>query len=232
MFLRNGCKPARLLGVAGAVALSLTFHFGSLVTAAAVLTCFVILILAQGLVKWDRNEYVTGAGISLLGLLYTGWLPGHFIVIRNWDPAGRLFDVAGGADAGRHFVYLVFVLTWSYDTVAYVVGSFLGRRRIFGRISPAKTLEGTSAGLVACVAAAVICRSTFVKYLNMWEAVAVGILLAAAAQAGDLVESMVKRSTGTKDSSHIIPGHGGVLDRFDSLLFAGPALYLYLRVIS
>jgi phosphatidate cytidylyltransferase len=220
------------LGVACSVGLCFAFHFGSLETAGLVLTMVVVLVLVERLVKQDTDTYVTAAGLTVLGVIYAGWLMGFFILLRGLSSVrGEGVSVAGRG-AGHGYVLLVLILTWSYDTLAYFGGSFLGRHPLLSRISPAKTAEGTAIGLVSAAAAALICKSTFAEYLGWAEAVAVGLMIGVAAQVGDLVESIVKRSTRTKDSSRLIPGHGGLLDRFDSLLFTGPIFYLYLKATA
>jgi phosphatidate cytidylyltransferase len=111
------------------------------------------------------------------------------------------------------------------------VGRLFGRIRPWKAISPRKSLEGSLGSMAFAVAAAFIARAWFAPYLRLWDATAIGLLVGLFAQVGDLVESLLKRDTGAGVSSHVIPGHGGVLDRFDSLYFAGPVLYYYLRLV-
>ncbi len=229
MFARKGRNPSMLVGVAGSTCVCLSFHLGAGQWAPLVMTGFVLIVLTERLVRQDRDAYLTNVGTTVLGMVYTGWLLGYFIALRNSEYSPTV-GLGGGGSAGRDFVYLVLAVTWSYDTLAYMAGTFFGRHRVFSRISPAKTVEGTLVGLGGAVAAAVISSVTFVSFLSIRQAVVLGLLLGVLAQAGDLVESIMKRSTGTKDSSHMIPGHGGVLDRFDSLIFTGPAAYLYLSM--
>ncbi len=225
-------KPSSLVGVAGSVAVCFSFHSGSMETAGLVLTALIMLILVERLARQDTGYYALAVAMGVLGVVYVGWLMGFFILLRNLPELRGEGLFIGGRGPGYGYVLLVLILTWSYDTLAYLGGSFLGRHALFSRISPAKTVEGTAIGLVAAVAAALICRSAFAAYLGWAEAVLVGLMIGIVAQVGDLVESIVKRSTNTKDSSRLIPGHGGLLDRFDSLLFTGPAFYLYLRVTT
>jgi phosphatidate cytidylyltransferase len=230
MLARCDICPARAIGVAGSALVCFAFFLG-VGTSVSILTVLVILILVERLMRQGRDGYIMDVGATIMGIVYTGWLLGYFILLRSLPSSAGGGSGDGTAHIGRSFVYLVLVLTWTYDTVAYVVGSFLGRRRIFSRISPSKTVEGTTAGIAGCLAAALISRATFADFLGWGHAVMIGLLLGVVAQIGDLVESMLKRSTGTKDSSHMIPGHGGVLDRFDSLLFTGPVLYFYVRIV-
>lgn len=238
MLRREGREPSVVAGVIGSFLVCFSFHDGNPETTGFVLTAVLAVVLIGRLVRHDRERFVTGAGFTVLGVLYTGWLLGHFVLLRNATgltgevvPGVGAAGGSGFAGSGRTLVYLVLALTWSYDSIAYFAGSYLGRHRIFSRVSPSKTAEGTIAGLVASVAAALISKATFAPFLSTAHALVLGVLIGVAAQAGDLVESMIKRSTGTKDSSHVIPGHGGILDRFDSLLFTGPTLYLYIRLM-
>jgi phosphatidate cytidylyltransferase len=120
------------------------------------------------------------------------------------------------------------VLVWVCDTAAYLVGKRWGRRRLMPDVSPRKTAEGAWGGLVATIGAAFVARATFAPFLSAVDAALLGFLVGVFGQLGDLVESLLKRDVDTKNSSELIPGHGGVLDRFDSLLFAAPIVYYYL----
>jgi phosphatidate cytidylyltransferase len=223
---------SKLIGIVGSACLCLSFHFGSLEGACLLVTPLLAVILIESLVRQDRDSYGSAAGIGFMGLMYTGWLLGFFILLRNFGHGTGGAGLAEDGGPGRGYVLFVLILTWSYDSIAYVGGSFLGRHKLFARISPSKTVEGTCFGLAGCVAAALVSKVTFAGYLDWAQAIIVGVLLGIVAQIGDLVESMVKRSTRTKDSSNLIPGHGGVLDRFDSLLLTGPAFYLYIRAVA
>jgi phosphatidate cytidylyltransferase len=228
---RGAASPSRLVGILGSIGVCFSFYTGSLDLAGLVLTGFIMLILVERLARQDTADYARSAGMTVLGLVYSGWLMGFFILLRNatYLPASGF---SGARGPGHSYILFVLILTWSYDTLAYFGGSLLGRHHLFNRISPSKTVEGTAIGLAGSVAAALLCRWAFAEYLGWAEAVLVGLLIGVVAQVGDLVESIVKRSTNTKDSSRLIPGHGGILDRFDSLLFTGPVFYFYLRAVT
>ena len=129
------------------------------------------------------------------------------------------------------FVFFLFIVTWATDTGAYFVGSAIGRHKLYQKISPKKSVEGAVAGLVMAVVMAVACRYWFIKELSLHDAVALGAILGVVGQLGDLAESMIKRSARVKDSGGIFPGHGGLLDRLDSMMLNAPALYYYMVVM-
>jgi len=153
-------------------------------------------------------------------------LSAHQVLLRElpWR-AGTAYQ-EGGA-----YLLLAFFLPWSCDTAAYVIGRRFGRVRPWTTISPRKSLEGAIAGFLAAVAAAFVARAWFAPFLSAQDALVLGVLVGFLAQVGDLVESLLKRDTQVGDSSDLIPGHGGVLDRFDSVLFAAPVVYYYLRFV-
>jgi len=126
------------------------------------------------------------------------------------------------------YALLPFMLVWSCDTAAYAVGRAFGRTKLMPSVSPGKSLEGAIAGLLASIGGALLARLWFAHYLTALDAVVLGALVGVFGQLGDLVESLLKRDAELKDTSTLIPGHGGVLDRFDSLLFAAPIVYYYL----
>jgi len=218
-------RPALLLG--GIATFSICLAFGLKQEASLEIAAIILMALfIERLMRTEIRLFAGSITTTVMGVMYTGWLLGYFILLRNMD-----IETEAATVRGSQLVYLVLVITWTYDTVAYMVGTFLGKRKIFSKISPSKTLEGTVGGFGASVIASLVSRATFIESITISEAVFVGLLLAVFAQMGDLVESVLKRSAGIKDSSHILPGHGGILDRFDSLLFTGPVMYLYAKLM-
>lgn len=129
----------------------------------------------------------------------------------------------------------VFLFIWLYDTGAYCVGVLLGRHRLFERISPKKSWEGVIGGLLTCIAGAYVTNAWFNELFqvpNIATWVGLSVVVAVFATFGDLVESLIKRTVGVKDSGHILPGHGGILDRIDSLLLVAPAVLIYLLLVA
>jgi len=134
-----------------------------------------------------------------------------------------------GYSRGFDFVMTVFVLTWCYDTGAYTFGRLFGRRKLFPSVSPGKTVEGAVGGLALSIAGIMAARLFLDIPAGPWESVALAAGLSVAGQLGDLCESMIKRDVQIKDASETIPGHGGTLDRFDSILFTAPVFYYLLK---
>ena len=181
-----------------------------------VVTAGFILLLWETLARTSRNEALPAAAGGFLGLLYVA-VPFAFLLDLRTEPAGN------------KLVLLVLVMVWAGDIAAYYVGRALGRHKLAPRISPAKTVEGGAASFIATVAAGfwLISKSGWFPDASLRHAVVLPVVVNLAAQVGDLVESALKRGAGVKDSSSILPGHGGMLDRIDSLLLAVPALWYY-----
>ena len=121
-------------------------------------------------------------------------------------------------------------MVWTADTFAFYIGTLIGKRKLYVEISPKKTLAGAAGSLIGGAFAAVFFKTILIPALTMPTALAVGITIGIISIVGDLVESMFKRDSGVKDSGVIIPGHGGILDKIDGVLFAGPVLYLILII--
>ena len=135
-----------------------------------------------------------------------------------------------GTMAGPWLVLLVFVLLWANDIFAYLTGRLLGKHKLFERISPGKTIEGSIGGLVFTIIT-IIVFSRYADWLPLRTAVGMGTLAVVFGTLGDLCESMLKRQAGVKDSGTLIPGHGGILDRFDSVMFSVPFIFVYLLLL-
>ncbi|GJL78720.1 MAG: phosphatidate cytidylyltransferase [Nitrospinaceae bacterium] len=167
----------------------------------------------------DKNVKVAVDQISytLLGVFYVAGLSGYFILVQ-------------GLENGRLWIVFLFLIIWLGDSAAYYGGRKFGRRPLAPEISPGKTIEGALFGLAGSLAGGIIAKLTFFQGTPLVHCLLVPLFCGIIGQFGDLAESVLKRYAGVKDSGALIPGHGGVLDRVDSLLFAGPALYLYYRL--
>ena len=129
---------------------------------------------------------------------------------------------------GRQWLVFLYFVIWASDIGAYSIGIPFGKHRLYEKISPKKSIEGLIGALAASAGMALLCRAWFMPPLGLWETVMLGLVLAGVGTLGDLTESLLKRAAGVKDSGNLIPGHGGILDRMDSMMFAAPVLYYYL----
>ncbi len=184
------------------------------------------------------NIAATLAGIMVIALPL-GLLTGLRELFPYGFPAAQFLGSPVATDEqmaqihswGGWTILAIFLSIWICDTAAYFVGSAWGKHKLFARVSPGKTWEGAAAGLLGAVMTMAIAQKMFLGYLTVSHAFVLGILIGVFGQMGDLVESRFKRDAGVKDSSSLIPGHGGVYDRFDSLVFVAPIVYLYIDFI-
>ena len=194
-------------------------------------TAVVLIILILDLRKGDFSQTVTNIGATLFGVIYLGWLLGHAVLLRNIGEYENVRTYAennqGLPDLGFFLVVFAVACTFLNDTGAYYTGKMVGRHKLAPKISPGKTIEGTVGGIVVCILTGLIVNFLFGSPLSSDWTIAFALLVAIAAILGDLVESSIKRGAGMKDSGDIVPGHGGVLDRFDSLIFVFPVSYYF-----
>jgi phosphatidate cytidylyltransferase len=190
----------------------------------AVLVFVVLLSLSLALVTTkDLKQYLGAAATTIFGILYVA-------LALSWLMPLRFSEHKLAWATGRELVFLVFLVIWAGDIFAYLGGRAVGRTPLFPRVSPKKTAEGAVAGFAGSLLAAWVLVRWFwqtadLKTVMLWAA-----MIALAGQVGDLVESALKRGADLKDSGSILPGHGGLLDRIDSLLFGVPALWLALTL--
>jgi phosphatidate cytidylyltransferase len=189
----------------------------------SLLIIFVLGSCLRQLFSKTNTSGILAISTTLFGLLYVPWLL-NFIQKINFFPRAN----------GTYYVLYFIVVTKFSDTGAYAVGSLLGRHKMIPRISPGKTWEGFAGALVVSTLASLLfawIAGERLTGMNSLHAIVLGVLLGAAAVLGDLIESLVKREAGLKDSGGFFPGIGGILDLLDSLLFNAPLMYLYLRHI-
>lgn len=200
---------------------------------AATAVAAVLLVSIAAFTRADpRTGFVTWA-TTAFGLAYVGLLLPTIALVAHLSPPGASasspvgpFGVASGSAWGL----MLLLVVWGYDTGAYLTGRWLGRRHMLDHISPSKTIEGLTGGLIVATVGAGI--GAFLLGLDAWHPLVIGPLVGLAAQAGDLAESMIKRAAGRKESGLLMPGHGGILDRMDSLLFAAPVLAGYALLVA
>ena len=168
------------------------------------------------------DDALPSSAIAVMATLYVGMLGGSLIRLHNDFPP----------NIGAKLVFFLVLVVWLGDAGAYYVGKRFGRHALSPRISPKKTIEGGIGGIVVSVLTAIIIHFTFFHEFPLLYAVIGGIVLSIAGVIGDLAESMWKRSAAVKDSGTLIPGHGGFLDRFDSVFYTAPLLYVYWVLIQ
>lgn len=167
----------------------------------------------------DLDTALPSSAIAVLGTTYVGMLGGSLIRLRNDFPEGW------------KLIFFLLLVVWMGDSGAYYVGRAFGRHKMSPRISPKKTVEGGIGGVATSLLAAVVIHFTFFRTFPLHHAVIASVILSVAGMIGDLAESMWKRSAAVKDSGTWIPGHGGFLDRFDSIFFTAPILYFYWTLV-
>ena len=226
MMRAKGMHPYRGIGVASGITLSTYIFFRSGQYANSVFTFILIALMGLELARRDNRRAVYHVSTTIFGVIYVAYLSSHFVLLREL-PNSVGVPYAQGAS----FVFLVFAVTWAADTGAYAVGSLIGKHTLAPRVSRNKTWEGAFGGVVFGSLAGWVASVTFAGYLAAWEGIVMGALASLVGLLGDLFESMLKRDAEVKDTSQLIPGHGGVLDRFDSLLFTVPLIYYFLKFV-
>lgn len=230
MATANGVEPMMPLGIVVAALIPIAVHgyflgvFKLSLTAGVVLF---LLVLASAIwLRGPARRPINSVALTALGALYPGTIA--YIYVLRHHP----YTITRGA--GTALVAFPIILTWATDTGAYAIGRALGKTRLIPSVSPGKTVEGAVGGLVVTVIISLLyARFVLRPYsdlgLTPLAAVIFGIVISATAQVGDLVASLMKRDAGVKDSSKILPGHGGIVDRFDSLFFVMPVAFLLLN---
>lgn len=219
--------PYKILGTFCALLLGLTAFRQSYLFTYLIITILLLALSISELSRAKNQQAINHISATIFGAMYVGWLMSHLVLLRELPHAmGQPYS------AGTGYALLPFVLTWSCDTFAYFFGMRFGRHKLLPRISPGKSWEGSIAGGVFAIIAAFIYQQIYAHFLSWFDCVMLGVLTGVLAQVGDLVESLLKRDAEVKDVSATIPGHGGILDRFDSLLFTAPMMYYYLRFFA
>ncbi len=217
----KGIKPLTVLGMVFGVLILIGDFYGHSRFDAGQAFFIAFCLLAIMITRLFSSRPVEGAiediAVTLLGIFYVALLFGFQLAIyRDVD--------------GKRWLAFMYLLIWASDIGAYYVGTSFGKHKLYPKISPKKSVEGLIGGMLAAAGVALLCRVWFLPGVGVQEAAVLGLVLAAIGTLGDLVESLFKRDAGVKDSGNLIPGHGGILDRMDSMLFAAPVLYYYLGI--
>ncbi|MBP2659224.1 MAG: phosphatidate cytidylyltransferase [Firmicutes bacterium] len=189
---------------------------------------FATLLCLVNMVVSGNKFTVADVAFSILGITYIGVGFSHLLLLRYTDSSLYITTSMGTLSMGASYLWLAFIGTWANDTFAYFVGSRFGRHKLCPAISPAKTVEGSIGGLVGSILAITLLGLLF--KLPVSHSITMGIVVGVIAPIGDLAESAIKRFAGVKDSGKLLPGHGGILDRFDSILFTVPIVYYYIHM--
>lgn len=230
MATANGVEPMMPLGIVVAGLIPIAVHgyflgvFKLSLTAGVVL--FLLVLASAVWLRGPARRPINSVALTALGALYPGTIA--YIYVLRHHP----YTITRGA--GTALVAFPIVLTWATDTGAYAFGRTMGKRKLIPSVSPGKTVEGALGGLIVTVIISVLyVRFVLRPYSDLGmtplAAVLFGVAISATAQVGDLVASLMKRDAGVKDSSKILPGHGGIVDRFDSLFFVMPVAFLLLN---
>jgi len=192
-------------------------HFDLSLLTPLLVTSAVVLSLLWLLARRQKEGAFAGWAWTMAGILYVGWLLSYLVSLRGFED-------------GRNWIFLALFATFGSDSAAFFTGRALGKHALAPNISPGKTWEGAIAGLFGAVLVSLFFTlSTPLQIHNLacWQAILLGLLVSVFGQFGDLIESLLKRNKGAKDSGTLIPGHGGFLDRVDSIVFAGIVVYYY-----
>jgi phosphatidate cytidylyltransferase len=211
-------RPLIYLGVLWATALLLSPYYPS-TAVLGVITAVIILGSLTSLLGYSPRERASRDWSWMIaGAMYTGWMLSYWLSLR-------------ALPQGREMVLLAIVATFANDTAAFFVGRARGRHRLAPGISPAKTWEGAAGGafgaVLGIVITAMVLKALFSFHFEHWQILLLGLAISVFAQLGDLVESLFKRNFKVKEAGFLLPGHGGVLDRFDSIIFVGVVMYYY-----
>jgi phosphatidate cytidylyltransferase len=219
-------EPLIYLGLLWALALVLSPHYQNTNVLPIAITATILVSLIWLLRRSPREKAFCDWAWMMVGALYVGWMLSYWLSLR-----GLKVGLEDSSEYGRNWVYLAMFTTFANDTGAFFIGRARGKHKLAPAISAAKTWEGAIGGLICAILAAIV----IAMVLNLispftfkyWQIILLGFLVGLFAQLGDLVESLLKRNMGVKESGNLLPGHGGILDRFDSLIFVGAVVYYY-----
>ena len=232
---RVGAKPDVVVGFAATAALFVVFFFNWLELLYLIVPLFVVAALVAEMLRGAPfDKMVLSVGATVLGVLYVAFLGGHLLAVRTGF--SQVFPPEGGYWVGEwvidktlstHLLAFFFLVLMGSDTGAYYTGRALGRHKLAPSVSPGKTWEGAAGGMAASLLAAALAHYWFFPELQLGAALGLAAVMNVLGVVGDLTESALKRGAKAKDAAQILPGHGGLLDRLDSLLFNAPLIYYF-----
>ncbi len=211
----KGAQPLAIVGLAGGFFVNLSFYRSPVSPDLSVVLIAIVIASSLWALFRGRGSALLDLSTTLFGVLYVSLFFGTLIGIRElWN---------------GYLVISIFATIWICDSAAFHVGVAWGKHKLLPRVSPQKSWEGAIAGLMGAFAAALAAKYLVLDFLPVSGALVLGAIVGTIGQLGDLVESLMKRDAGVKDSSALLPGHGGAFDRFDSVLLVAPCVYLYLK---
>lgn len=214
MALPSSITTSVILPLAGAsLPLLASLRDGALATFALTLLILAVTIYTLYSFREIKNA-ASEAALLVFGLLYIPYLLGYLVLLRSHP-------------LGWQWIMLILFIVMSGDSAAYFVGCNFGKRKLYPAVSPNKSIEGSLGGIAGSMVGVVVAKWIYFSEIGLADALLAAVLVGTISQIGDLFESLLKRSCGVKDSGGIIPGHGGILDRLDSIIFAAPAAYYY-----
>lgn len=223
LFVKNKEINANLIVGIISVGVIITNSYKSFVAYYPLLITILLLLTIIELFR-NKKSAIINLGTTLLGILYFGLFASALLSLRE------MYQV--DYSQGGLLIISIFASIWICDSTAFFGGTALGKHKLFPRVSPNKSWEGAIFGLLFAVIAMVISKVIFLDFLSWFDVITIGLIVGIIGQIGDLMESLFKRDAGVKDSSALIPGHGGIFDRFDSLLYTAPAVLLYIKYLS
>ena len=218
---KKNFQPQRINGIIAGILILLGLQTGEWQIIGIGLVFIIMLILAFEMFRHHENAS-TNIGITLVGVLYLPVFLGTLIHTKLYTD--HVFSSV--QYAGFKYVVMILITIWICDTFAYTFGKLLGRHKLYEKVSPNKTIEGGVAGLIGAILTVVIIKIFNILPLDWFSTIVIGTAIGIFGQIGDLVESWFKRDAGVKDSSALLPGHGGMLDRLDSLIFLSPIILI------
>jgi len=222
-FVKNKNINANLIAGIISVGLLIANSYKNFISNYPLLIIISLLLTIVELFR-NNNSAIINIGTTLLGIFYFGLFASALLSLRE------IYQV--NYAQGGLLIIAMFASIWICDSAAFFGGTALGKHKLFPRVSPNKSWEGAVFGLLFAVTAMVISKVVILDFLTWFDIITIGVIVGIIGQIGDLIESLFKRDAGVKDSSALIPGHGGIFDRFDSLLYTAPAVLLYIKYLS
>ncbi len=233
-------SPNKIMGITSGIILQLIIFIGDWRINQYLVVVFLIFLLLTLVFELFSRKLnpITNIAVTITGPLYVSLMLGCLIAIREFyrlfnfnDNYITFLSTSNNEQTFAYFVFALFVTVWICDSAAYFLGKAFGIHKLYPSVSPKKSWEGAIAGFVASIITFTILIYLLIPEFPMIHSIIIGLLIGIFGQIGDLAESLLKRDAGIKDSSTILPGHGGFLDRFDSIIFVAPILFIYIYVL-